>query len=377
MRRRLATAVFALLLGCTAAGGAAEPRPPEGATAVAPGSAAGFWDVPRRGANFFARPMDDEWLAAASAAGTEWVRLAPAFWPAAERDFLLGDADDYRGLQPQDLAVLREQLDRAQAHDMKIVWAMLSLPGARWRQHNGDEDDPRLWRDPGFSEQAVRFWADLVAAIGSHPALAGINVLNEPRPLEPGQLGPFYADVVAAVRAIDVGLPILLDPGPDAEPAALAALDALADPAVLYDVHCYEPWEFVTWSRNQGRFSYPGTDEEGRTIDRAFLESVLGRVARWQDDHDVPSSRIVLGEFGIDRRIAGAAEWLTDVIDVAEGNGWHWAFYAFRDWQAMDYELGAQPPPAEYWDAEERGEVYPLPRVANPMFDAIRDGLAR
>jgi hypothetical protein len=65
------------------------------------------------------------------------------------------------------------------------------------------------------------------------------------------------------------------------------------------------------------------------------------------------------------------------VIDLAEQNGWHWAFYAFRDWEAMDYELGTEPPPAAYWDAEERGEAYPLPRVPNPMFDAIQAGLSR
>ncbi len=387
MRRRQLVSWWA----CVGAAGAACAAPTAARNAGAPSAAMEdapapppaaeaperYWDTPRRGANYFARPMDDEWLDAAREAGIEWVRLAPAFWPTAERDFLLGDADEYHGLQAQDLAMLREQLDLAEAHGMKVVWSMLSLPGARWRQHNGDEDDPRLWQDTAFREQAVRFWQDLVAEIGEHPALVGVNVLNEPRPLEPAQLDGFYRDVVNAIREIAPTLPILLDPGPDAEPRALAALAAIADPDVLYDVHLYEPWEFVTWRTNQGRFSYPGPDEQGRTIDRAYLASVLARDVEWQSANGVPASRIVLGEFGIDRRIGGAAEWLGDVIELAEENGWHWAFYAFRDWQAMDYELGAEPPPAAYWAAEERGEPYELPRPANPMFDAIRAGLAR
>jgi len=321
--------------------------------------------------------MDDEWLVAAGEAGIEWVRLAPAFWPAAERDFLLGDADRYDGLQPDDLAVLRAQLDAAQRHGLRIVWTMLSLPGARWRQHNGGVDDDRLWQDAAFRDEAIRFWRDLVAEIGTHPALAGINVLNEPRPRDPAQLDAFYSAVVAAIREVNVTVPIVLDPGPDSEPAALAALAAIPDPAVLYDIHLYEPWAFVTWRTNQGRFSYPGNDEEERRIDREHLASVLDLAARWQQANGVPSSRIVLGEFGMDRRIEGAAGYLGDTIDLAEAHGWHWAFYAFRDWQAMDYELGASPPPAAYWEAEERGEPSVLPRVPNSMFDTIRAGLAR
>ena len=370
--RAMGLAVLVLVAGCAARGESARGAPL--LRARTPGS---FWDTPRRGTNHFARPMDAQWLAAARELGIGWVRIAPAFWPAAERDYLLGDADHYDGLQPDDLALLRAQLDLARAHGMSVVFSMVSLPGARWRQHHGGIDDERLWQDRSFREQAIRFWTELVQALGSHPALVGINLLNEPRPLDPSALCPFYAEAVAAIREHAPLLPILLEPGPDAEPAAIAALSASTDPNVLYDVHFYEPWPFVTYRVNRGRFSYPGLDEESRTIDRAHLASVLAHVVRWQHAHGVPSSRVVLGEFGIDRRIGGAAAWLADVIALAEQSGWHWAFYAYRDWHATDYELGPAPPPAEYWDAEERGEPHPLPRVASPMLDAIRSGLRR
>jgi hypothetical protein len=38
----------------------------------------------------------------------------------------------------------------------------------------------------------------------------------------------------------------------------------------------------------------------------------------------------------------GLAQYFLDLIAIFKKNGWHWAFYAFREdcWDGMDYELG-------------------------------------
>lgn len=335
-----------------------------------------FWTEPRRGANYFAAPMNSEWIEAAQNLGIGWVRLAFNIWPTESRDFLLGDADQYDGLVPEDLALVRSQLDLAAEHELPIVLTTLSLPGTRWRQHNDFENDHRLWESPHiFRPQAVAFWADLVDAVGDHPALVAVNVLNEPRPRRHEAVNPFYDVVLTEVRRTHPELPMMFDAPADASPEGFPSLTPLDDPAGLYDLHLYEPWDFVNWRRNQGRYPYPGNDGNGRRVDREYLSNALDAVRQWQTANGVEAHQMVLGEFGIDRRIPGAERYLADVIDLAEARGWHWAFYAFRDWQALDYELGPDPLPRGYHMAWERGEPMTLERVPNPMIDVIREGL--
>lgn len=334
-----------------------------------------FWDKPQRGTNYFAGPLTPEWLTEARRVGIGWVRLTTANWPAAERDHLIGSADEYNGIPAADMEALISQLDLAHAHKMPVVLTMLSLPGTRWRQHNDDVNDPRLWTDPKFQDQTDQFFKALVAHVGNHPALVAINPLNEPRLLQSEQINLFNNRVVTAIREIDPDLPIMLDVGTDAEPETITNLQPIDDEHVIYAVHFYQPWDFITWRVNQGAYAYPGQDSRGIAIDPAFIQGAFEPVLRWQRDHKILDNRMVLAEFGIDRRIGGAAQYLGDVVCVAQNQGWHWAFYAFRDWQAMDYELGSAPPSPGYWDALERGESPKLARRQNPMFDALEAAL--
>ncbi len=88
----------------------------------------------------------------------------------------------------------------------------------------------------------------------------------------------------------------------------------------------------------------------------------------------MPATRIVVGEFGCDRRIEGVTGYLSDWIGLFNDAGWHWAFYAFREdkWMAMDYELGTGPVGWDYWKAIEGGEAPEPPRGDNPLFDVIK-----
>ena len=77
----------------------------------------------------------------AKEANIEYVRLAPDKWAkdkdflfedkpdTSGKDFLIGNADNYRGLVKEDLEKLKADLDAAQSQGMKVVLTMLSLPG--------------------------------------------------------------------------------------------------------------------------------------------------------------------------------------------------------------------------------------------------------
>ena len=387
----------ALVLACLALAPPAPDRPID------------FWSTQRRGTNVFSELERRERFEAARAFGIQFVRLAPNKWlngrPADKRgDFLIGRPGAFTHVDQQDVAYLRRVLDDADATGIKVVLTMLSLPGARWSQHNNGVEERRVWQDPAAQDRAIACWTELASALKGHPALVGYNLRNEPSPERvpprfadwytgdyltwyntvrgtPADLNLFYRNAVTAIRRVDPETPIVLDSGFYATPWAFTVLQPLDDAKTIYSFHMYEPYAYTS-RNNRGRYTYPGTipTGEGDTPvpvkwDRQQIDAFLAPVTEWQTKHHIPSSRIFAGEFGIVRTNAGAIDYLRDVIDVLNAHGWHWAFYGFREdgWDAMDYELGTGKPGAKYWDAIEHGRM-PGPDVyrPNPLSDLLR-----
>lgn len=359
-----------------------------------------FWDSPRKGGNSFnAGEPDAAYFEALAETGASWVRLTFSKWKGEGRDFLIGNADHYEGLPAKDLVKLRAALDAAHAAGLKVVVTPLSLPGARWKQQNGGKFDDRLWSDPAFADQAVKFWGDLAGALKDHPAVAAYNLLNEPAPekttglaengamadIEAWQqknagstrdLPHLYARMIEAIRAVDPVTPVMVDGGYYANPRALAAWpQRLADDRVLYAFHMYEPYD-ATSAPNMKRetpLSYPGitTDYAGgkTTWDRKAVAQHIDAAFDWAKAQGLPATRVVAAEFGCMRLWADCGTYLTDVMDAVEEKGGHWAFYSFREdeWEGMDYELSAKVKPGQFYWLKDQGKVGKLPRDGKLM----------
>lgn len=359
-----------------------------------------FWDHPAKGGNVFnAAPKNEAYYRALAGTGASWTRLTFSKWKGQERDFLIGNADDYQGLVSEDLAVLRAELDAAHAAGLKVVVAPLTLPGGRWSQHNGGTYDDRLWADEAFQEQAVQFWVDLAGALRDHPAIAAYNILNEPAPekeaggIENGSdkqlrawqtaqsgsmrdLTAFYATVIAGIREVDPVTPVMVDGGWYANPLSLAVWPAaLPDDRVLYAFHMYEPYA-ATSAPNMKRdvpFRYPGvtTNYAGSetTWDRQVVTSHISAAFDWAERQGLAGTRVVAAEFGCMRRWTDCGTYLTDVMDAVDARGGHWAFYSFREdeWEGMDYELPANLAPGRFYWLTEEGKRDKLPRDGELM----------
>lgn len=355
-----------------------------------------WWNVPRHGGNSFNQaPPDQAYFDALAGYGADWVRLAYDKWKGAKRDFLIGDADHYAGIPPEDLATLKAVLDRAHKAGLKVVIAPLSLPGQRWIQLNGGKYDGRLWREKARWAEAQAFWRDLAKALKGHPAIAAYNILNEPTPERGNGLDEhpdaataiawyaahkgsaqdlplFYEGMIAAIRAVDSDTPIMLDSGWYASADSFAYWPGpLADRSLLYAFHMYQPYEATSGPnlRRNPRYVYPGDIPGSGHWDAARVRAYMDQPLAWADAHAIPRNRVVAAEFGCMRRLPFCPTYLEDVLNVLDGAGVHWAFYAFREdgWDGMDYELGGGAPPARYWDAP-----MSVPRGPTPQFEPIR-----
>lgn len=379
-----------------------------------------FWNEQRKGTNFMNSTSLPENYEEANEFNIEFIRLAPDKWAKerdflfddkpdanSNKDFLIGNADQYEGIVENDFKMLKEDLDAAYARESKVVLTVLSLPGNRWRQFNNYENDDRIWQDFKYHEQAALFWKDLAVRLKEHPAVVGYNVINEPHPetatgfnnfwtedydrwynkveTTPADLNRLYGTIVDSIRSVDADTPIILDSGLFATPWAINYLKPIEDNNVLYVFHMYEPYEMTSQNRKKGfTYTYPGkvkvgNDQKEKIFDKTSLKDFLEHVAEWAEKHNIPNNRIIAEEFGINRMVDGADQYIKDLIDIFNDYGWHWAFYAFREdtWDGMDFELGNKPVKEAYWDAQANGELPDRKaiEVDNSIWDVLKKDL--
>jgi endoglucanase len=352
-----------------------------------------FWNSAQKGANIFNKSVTREDIRAAKAYGIAFIRLAPDKFSTKTRDFLIGNADHFDHLVLEDLAKLKEVLDICAEENMPVVLTLLSLPGSRWKQNNNDQDDLRIWKSPEFRQEAAKLWKELATELKDHQAIVGYNILNEPHPERlysytgdswhevkqedvQGMLFTFYDVAIASIRSVDQETPIILDSTAHADPRTFNLMKAHADKNVLYSFHMYEPYVYTNKKLNKG-YTYPGRVDKTE-CNKTVLKAYMQAVADFQKDNNIPSNRILVGEFGCNREAKGLPAYFQDLISIFNENGWHYAFYAFREdtWPGMDYELGSQKLPWTYWEAVDKGETPKLERKSShPAFQVLIKGL--
>lgn len=370
-----------------------------------------YWNSVRKGANYFNDVPSEEWLKEAQKYNIVLVRMAYDKWEGGQRDFLLGDSDNYQGIVQSDLKYLIEQLDLANQYGIKVILVPLSLPGARWTQNNDSKPDGKLWRDFKYHEEALMFWKDLALALKDHPAVIAYNIINEPFPEKfydkqthwtgdfitwyegvkntAGDLNLFYTKIIEGIRSVDKDTSIILDTGLHATPWAIEYLEKQEFDNILYSFHMYEPYEFTTQRINNGQFSYSDevliTDTgEYHFMNKEYLEGFLSKVNEWSKKNDIPSNRIIVGEFGVSRETLGAELYMADLIDIFNENSWHWLFYSFQEdtWHAWDYQFGSEKINYKYWEhienntLEENRQFFYDKVSSTPVWDILKSELS-
>ena len=339
-----------------------------------------YWETQRRGFNLFNETETLERLKAAHEMGAQFVRLTPSKWiqNRPHHDFLTGDpTQPFEKLDSSDLITLKKTLDLAHLAGLKVVLVPLSLPGARWKQHNDGIAERKLWQDFAFHKKSALFWKLLATELRSHPAIAAYNILNEPSPEfvppqlkdwvtgdypkwyrkiknTPADINLYYRNVIKEIRKVDPLTPIAIESGFFAHPYALQILEPLGE-NILYSFHMYEPSVYNS-RENLGKYAYPGeVPLEGANQTRKWnlkeLSRFLDVVSTWQKKNQIRDSQILVGEVGVFRKNAGSMQYLKDLTQIFNRNNWHWAFYSFREdsWDGMNYELGdGKNPPEEF-----------------------------
>lgn len=253
-------------------------------------------------------------------------------------------------LNPHYLPLVEEAIDAILAAGLDVIVDL----------HPSDEFKLKLRDDDGFVEQAAQFWNSLAKVCAKRdPGRLAMEVLNEPMTQDAARWKFIAGRLTAAIRQ---GAPnhrvLVAAPGWSSAGDLLRMQPLAPDPQVIYTFHFYEPMDFThqgagwgaDWWKGLANVPYPLTVESvGRMADqikdataaknlkwnakehwdRPRIQKTIGEVARWAKQKGV---RVYLGEFGVYRKFAPAADraqWIEDVRKAAEAESIGWCLWDY------------------------------------------------
>ena len=214
-------------------------------------------------------------------------------------------------------------------------------------------DDP-LWSDFTFHDRIVSFWDKLSRRYKNRGRVIwGYDLLNEPNVPDlavkggPADWNLLAAKIVFAIRAHDKSRYLIVEPMGKKLVSGiwvnnidgLDHLELPKDSRLVVSPHMYLPFKFThqgVFSYLNKSYSYPDVID-GVTWNKETLRKVLEPVVRFQRKNNVP---ILVGEFSAVRWLGDSGNnYLRDLIEIYEENGWGWMYHSFRAASVWDAEM--------------------------------------
>lgn len=278
--------------------------------------------------------------------GTEWkanlirwqlvrhARVGDVAWP-----------DGFDAWLEGALRRLDAALPACEANGLRVVVDLHSPPGGKPISGGYVAANDRLFSDPTAQARFVSVWESIARRYRGVPAIWGFDLVNEPVEdlIEEGcdDWQGLAERAARAIRAIDPGRTLIVEPAAWGGPDGLRDLAPLPFSNVVYSVHMYQPHAFTHQGvyGNGPAWRYPGVIE-GRTWGREQLEAALEPVVAF---HRSSGARIYIGEFSAIRWAPddSAERYLRDLIEIFEARSWDWSYHAFREWQGWSVEHGS------------------------------------
>ena len=229
-----------------------------------------------------------------------------------------------------------------------------------------------VWEDEEARTAWAEMWNYTADRYRDNPVVAGYKLMVEPNAgatffdfYEPQEFYPdnagtgydwneFYPLMVAAIREVDDETPILLGGMGFSSVRWMPYLEPAADSGIVYVAHQYEPFDDYTHQEPLAENSYPGVfdlDYDGvdDDFDHEWIdEELLQPLDEFLAQTGGPGA---IDEFGVNRWVPGAPDYMRDLIASFEDRGlnhalWEWqtSWPEFRDdVNSMDFRFGPDP----------------------------------
>jgi aryl-phospho-beta-D-glucosidase BglC (GH1 family) len=217
---------------------------------------------------------------------------------------------------------------------IKVVIDLHSLPGGR------DSLGSRIFYDKIYNDYFITVWQKIAKRYKGNPTVWGYDLMNEPIQNKPPSEGMDFMQtqmkVSKTIRRIDKKTAIIFEVEAWDAPSSYLYLSPVPFSNVIYEVHMYQPESYTHQGvfDNKSGITYPGLI--GNSLyDKNALRKILQPVRDFQLSYN---ASIYVGEFSAIRWAPGAAQYLSDCIDIFEEYGWNWTYHAFREYNGWDVE---------------------------------------
>ncbi|MCC8145636.1 MAG: glycoside hydrolase family 5 protein [Bacteroidales bacterium] len=244
------------------------------------------------------------------------------------------------------LPELKKTLDFCSQNNMKVVVALMAMPGWNYEDPNRPgvfTSEAKMFYDLSWYNEFLEVWRAIASYPGvtNHPALYAYDVINEPVFTNRNNQGvknweDVYHDAGRIIRLYDQDTPIAIEPNISENSfSSLVPFSNIGK--TVYSFHFYSPHSFT----HQGLYGsaegivYPGMIN-GYYYDKEILRDMMRPVFQWQERY--PEHKIFVGEFSAIRFATGAARYIEDCISLFEEYGWDWCYHAFREWPGWSVE---------------------------------------
>jgi len=221
---------------------------------------------------------------------------------------------------------------------LNVLLDLHTSPGGRDQQNRW-----RLFNDTQLQNYFLSVWEMMANRYKNESIIMGYDLVNEPddRDVAPGLMN--WHDLASAaaqrIRAIDSQRSIIVEASPGGGVGTLPTFEPLPFDNIIYSFHMYEPTRFTfqNLNSNDTPVYYPGVID-GKMWNKDQLRALMQPNVDWQKAHNVS---IHVGEFSAVRWAPAnsTCNYLSDLIDLYEENGWIWDYHAFREFQGWDVEM--------------------------------------
>lgn len=227
-----------------------------------------------------------------------WERLQPRLYGALGEQLLDAPNDQNNPLR-NPVAIVKNDLDRAQSNGLKVILDLCHNYGRRYIGYNG------TWANKkqvalGSSDLPIDAFADycvkIVQDFGDHAAVAAIDIMNEPHDMPIGATGWRQAAqaAITAIRKVNTKIPIMVE--------GYNYSSASSWPNVNPDIHTLsDPNNKIIWSAHlyfdsDGSGTYGGGTQTATSDQNIGVERLAPFVA-WLKQYGF-SGYGHIGEFG-------------------------------------------------------------------------------
>ncbi|MBD3246544.1 MAG: cellulase family glycosylhydrolase [Candidatus Omnitrophica bacterium] len=215
----------------------------------------------------------------------------------------------------------------AKKYRLKVILDLHAAPGAQNKDWHADSNGRAgLWNDRTLRERTAELWGVLAERYGSHPALQGYDILNEPvggRGTQKKILS-LYRRCIRKIRESDPRNMIFVEG--DLWATQIDFLEPLIEENIHASIHTYAPLEYTFHFRPLLR--YPGRIQ-GKQWQKRVLKSYLKPYKKFSEKMNC---RIFVGEFGIHWRGGcwGEKEWLRDILEIFEEYCFDYTYWTYK-----------------------------------------------